>query len=137
MLNAYKRAAAEGTEMMTKALIVTMLILTPAPFPKMKRPARTLNMAGTWQVKWGGSDVVLELRQDTTGEFRYHPGGGTYRGKWRYAHNERTLYLTLDVLGEQRTYIIAFEMVDNISAVGKVRQGGPNWFAKVTMSRTK
>jgi hypothetical protein len=131
------RAVPEGTEMTSKILVVTMLVLAPAPFPNMKRPARTIAMAGTWQVKWGSSDVQLELRQDTTGEFRYVPGGGTYRGKWRYAHTERTLYLTLDVLGEQRTYIIAFETVDSNSAVGKVRQGSPNWFAKVTMSRTK
>ncbi len=121
--------------MTSKLLILSLLLLAPAPFPSTRRQP-SFTMAGTWQVKWGASAVELELRENTTGQFRYVGGGGTYNGTWRYDSRAKVLYLTLDVFNEQRTYILSFKTVSPTAAAGRVKQG-PTWSADVSMSRPK
>jgi hypothetical protein len=121
--------------MTLKYLLLLVLVLAPAPFPSTRRQP-PLNLAGTWQVKWGASKVELELRPDSSGQFRYANGGGTYNGTWRYDDPARTLYLTLDVFNEKRTYIMTFKTVNAGAAAGRVKQG-PTWSADVSLSRRK
>jgi hypothetical protein len=127
--------AAEGTDMTLKCLLVLLLVLAPAPFPRAKR-VPTLNMSGSWRVKWGGSDVELDLRPNKTGQFRYARGGGTYDGTWRYDDGARTLYLTLDVFKQMRVYIMTFKEVSATAAAGRVKEG-LNWNAEVRLWRPR
>ncbi len=120
--------------MATKVLILSALLLAPAPFPKPKKTP-PFAMAGIWNVKWSGSDVRLDLNADRSARFQYTSGGGTYVGHWKFDDRERVLYLTLQVLGTPRLYVLNLK-VDKDSAAGKVSQGG-NWSAEVSLIRAK
>jgi hypothetical protein len=61
-------------------------------------------------------------------------GGGTYDGHWRFDDKERVLYLTLQVLGTPRLYILTLKVDGADAAAGKVSQG-PNWSADVSLKR--
>jgi hypothetical protein len=115
-------------------LASTAATSAPAPLARPARRPSQLTMAGTWDVKWSGMGVRLELRPDRSARFTYTTGSGTWDGSWRFNPAERQVILTLMINRNPEDYILTFDRMGPYEAEGKARHGSSTpW--PVTMKR--